>query len=87
VLPLGVGVDGLELFMYAADAGTLAAVLASGDLQEPFCVGGNAGFAIPVSCFSDFGPDLLNAFTGPGGEPACAAYDAGSEPTDGGGSD
>jgi hypothetical protein len=86
VLPLGEGVDGLLLFMYGADAGTLAAVLASGDLQEPLCVGGNASFAIPVSCFSDFGDDLPNAFTGPGGEPACAVYDAGSL-TDAGGPD
>jgi hypothetical protein len=79
VLLLGTGTDGLVMFMYPADGGALAAVLAASDLQNPFCLGGAPTFALPIACFSDQGADLLMAFNGPGALPGCSTFDAGQD--------
>jgi hypothetical protein len=80
-LPEGTGTDGAFVFLYAADAGMLAAVFAIGDEAEVSCVGGNADVAIPMACFANLDINIPGpiAFSGAGGAAGCA--DAGGRVT------
>jgi hypothetical protein len=65
----GTSEDGVLLFMYALDGGTLSGVL-------PSCIGALPGFALPTTCFAG-GADL-SSFTGPGAGPGCVESDGGA---------
>jgi hypothetical protein len=82
VLPESSFADVELYFLYAADGGTLAAVIQAKGTPE--CVGGVPGFSIPTSCFPVTADNLGATFNGAGAAPGCSAFDAGSEDDDGG---
>ncbi len=80
VFPVGTGVDTSVYFMYSAASGDLVAALTVSNGESNgngiACAGGNADFAIPLTCFGELGSELVS-FTGPGAAAGCSTYDAG----------